>query len=231
MKKKALIFAARSEIAQGLKALLLQRDYQVITTGRGELGQEYLFDTTDEQQWSQIFSRLKDEYQDFDILISCVGWLHDKNFSPEKSLKDISLDHMLQSFSSNYFASALFAKYSEPLIAATRPSDLIFLSAMVGSIADNRIGGWYSYRASKAALNMLVKNLAIYYSRKKPQCKVLSVHPGTTDTKMSRPFSSAVKHSIWSPQKTAEHILDVVASTSLQQSGLFFKWDGSQLEW
>ena len=105
------------------------------------------------------------------------------------------------------------------------------ISAKVGSIGDNQLGGWYGYRASKSALNMFIKTLAIEFDNRKIPAVVLAIHPGTTATELSRPYVSATKMTVHSVEKTADHILSILDQRNKQDSGKFLNWDGSELPW
>jgi NAD(P)-dependent dehydrogenase (short-subunit alcohol dehydrogenase family) len=103
---------------------------------------------------------------------------------------------------------------------------------MVGSIADNRLGGWYGYRASKAALNQFIRTLAIECRIRHPRATILAIHPGTTDTDLSRPFQRNVKPGkLYTPQQSAARILQVVQNSGTGDSGRFLNWDGSEIPW
>lgn len=178
-------------------------------------------DPCDEQQLEQFFKQLPP----LQLVISCVGMIA----TPEKSLRDIDIAKMTEIFRVNAASAALIAKYARTKFNRNETSCLAFLSAMVGSIEDNSLGGWYSYRASKCALNMLVKTIAIEYQRSGLKTKVTAIHPGTTETDLSRDYLGAVKHRIWQPQESAKNILDVIGN--LNASGVFKNWDGSDIPW
>lgn len=167
----------------------------------------------------------------FDLIINCVGFLHDEDSVPEKSLSYLSREQMLKSFEVNTVVTGLLARYLVPLISKENCSVFASLSAKVGSISDNKIGGWYSYRASKAALNMLLKTISIELKRKRYPSIVLSIHPGTTETDLSRPFISNTNYKIHSPDESATNILSTIQGTTVEDSGSFFSWDGEVLPW
>ncbi len=160
-----------------------------------------------------------------DLIYCAVGALE----SPEKSLRDLSVDGLVQSFKINAAIPGLILKYAKKKFDRTSASRLIFLSAMVGSISDNELGGWYGYRAAKSALNMLVKTASIEYARAGLQTKLAVIHPGTTDTELSRAYLGSVKHKVWSAKQSAEHIIEV--SLNLDESGVFKNWDGTTIAW
>jgi len=194
--------------------------------------QTHLLDPLKESSWHKFTLELKEETETLDLVISTYGVLHNpEGLKPEKSLREISLEKMIESFSINAFTAPLIAKNVQPFLSSQEDSVLAFLSAKVGSLSDNRLGGWYSYRASKAALNMFMKNIAIEYSRKKMKTKVLSIHPGTTLTKLSEPYLSGSSLKLWSPEETALHIIDTIQSSLDIESGSFLNWDGAELPW
>lgn len=162
------------------------------------------------------------------LVINAAGVLHAPDFMPEKKLGDLNAAQMMATFRVNTVGPALVLRAFAPLLAADR-SIIAMLSAKVGSIADNRLGGWYSYRASKAALNMLVKTAAIELARTKPGAVVVALHPGTVDTPLSRPFRGA---RIGRPASTAaSDMLAVLAGLGPDDSGSFVAYDGARLPW
>lgn len=194
--------------------------------------QTHLLDPLKESSWQKFILELKEETERLDLVISTYGVLHNpEGLKPEKSLKEISMDKMIESFSINAFTAPLIAKNLQSFLSSKEESVLAFLSAKVGSLSDNKLGGWYSYRASKAALNMFMKTISIEYSRRKMNTKVLSIHPGTTLTKLSEPYLSGSSLKLWSPEDTAMHIIETIESSSHFDSGSFLNWDGSELPW
>lgn len=188
-------------------------------------------DPSQDEQVKDFAMGFGQKYHKAHLLINCIGFLHDQNFKPEKSLDSISSEQMLKSFHINSVITALLARFFLPYFRHKDSSCFCALSAMVGSIEDNALGGWYSYRASKAALNMIVKNMALEYQRRGTKTVVLAVHPGTTKTDLSRPFLSHVKHQIHEPLGSAKNILQVISGKSPDDSGLFYNWDNSRIPW
>ena len=126
----------------------------------------------------------------------------------------------------------LLAKAVEPLLERDRPVHFVSLSARVGSISDNRTGGWYAYRAAKSAQNQLLKTLSVEWSRRWPNATVTLLHPGTTDTALSKPFQSFVPpEKLFSPERAADQLLTVLSTQTPQQSGSFLAWDGQPIDW
>ena len=167
-----------------------------------------------------------------DFVINSCGILHEDELQPEKSLSQCSQDSLTRLFLVNSIGPLMLAKAIMPLMPKNRPSHFAVLSAMVGSIGDNRLGGWYGYRASKAALNQFMKTLAVECKRSHPQLCVTSIHPGTTDTALSQPFQANVKPGkLYTTSQSAERILHVVNTGKAEDSGRFMNWDGRPLPW
>lgn len=187
-------------------------------------------DITKETDWDNLGLYLKDLNIKFDYILSAVGTLSSYFSGPEKSLRDISLTQLEDVFRINSFHSVLLAKEFRRYLSKGENSKMIFLSAMVGSISENDMGGWYSYRASKTALNMFIKNISIEFKRMNLPIKVYAIHPGTTDTPFSNKYLTGVKHTVWSASESSVHILDTVDKVDYA-SGSFFNWDGRRIEW
>ena len=167
----------------------------------------------------------------FDIIIVTTGMLSDENISPEKSLRHLNKESLSKIFSVNTLGPALIAKYFIPLLKKDAPSFLGFLSARVGSISDNRIGGWYSYRASKAALNMIIKSLSIEVARNNLQSIIAGLHPGTVDSKLSKPFQGNVSEGkLFTPDYSVSKMAEVISNLKPENSGSCFAWDGEEIE-
>ena len=166
------------------------------------------------------------------MTIHAAGILHEDGLRPEKALHQVDRRALRRVFEINAFAPLLVAQAVLPHIPRQGPGHFAALSAMVGSIGDNRIGGWYSYRASKSALNQLLKTLAIEAKRTHPALCVTSIHPGTTDTDLSRPFQGNVPDGkLYTPAQSARRILDVVLDGTPEVSGRFMNWNGEALPW
>ena len=166
----------------------------------------------------------------FDLCIIATGLLQGQGIAPEKNMRAMSLEVFQQSFMVNTFGPAVTAKYFLPLMRRDRKAVLAALSARVGSISDNRIGGWYAYRASKAALNMILKTLSIELARRSKETIIIGLHPGTADTSLSKPFQSNVPEGkLFSPEYSASKLLAVIDQVELKDSGLLFAWDGKQV--
>lgn len=167
-----------------------------------------------------------------DWLINAAGILHTRDNQPEKNIRQLQPDFFLRSVSTNTLSTLLLAKSLQDHFKHGRSAVFAAVSAKVGSISDNRLGGWYSYRASKAALNMCMKTLAIEWRRTLPNVTVAALHPGTTDTALSKPFQRNVApDALFSPEKSAALLLDVLATLTPDQSGGFWSYSGERLPW
>jgi NAD(P)-dependent dehydrogenase (short-subunit alcohol dehydrogenase family) len=161
------------------------------------------------------------------LVLVATGLLHSNQNGPEKSLRELDPDWMIENFRINAVGPALVAKHFLPIMAKQGPICFAALSARVGSISDNRLGGWHSYRASKSALNMLIRNIAIEWQRKNPQSVVVGLHPGTVETALSAPFKGNPAHERFSPARAAGDVLSVLHGLKPEQSGQIFAYDGS----
>ncbi len=167
---------------------------------------------------------------DIRLVIDATGFLHDDHQRPEKSWRDISPSTMARAFAVNAIGPALIMKHFLPLLPPSGKAVFATLSARVGSIGDNRLGGWYSYRASKCALNQLVHSAAIELKRYRPEAICVSLHPGTVDTALSRPFSRRGLK-VQQPDPAALHLLSVIDRLGPEDTGGFFDWRGAAVPW
>ena len=212
--------------------------HRVITPELAALSEQYLalslipIDSTDEAQIAQAVAHIQTQIDKLHLVLYCAGVLHEGHIQPEKSLQQIRSEHLQRYFAVNSIGAVLLAKHLLPLLKHEERSVFASISAKVGSIGDNQSGGWYGYRASKAALNMFMRTLAIEYSRKSPQTLVVMLHPGTTDTRLSQPFQRAVPpHKLFSVAQTVTQLLAVIEGLQSEDSGQFLSWDGSHLPW
>ena len=164
----------------------------------------------------------------FHLIINAAGLLHTDQFMPEKRLADLTSAQMQATFQANTFGPALLLRYFVPLLDRER-AVMAMLSAKVGSIGDNRLGGWYSYRASKAALNMMVKTAAIEVARSQKNSVLVALHPGTVNSRLSEPFRGAT---IGRPaHDAAADMLAVLDALTPADSGSFKSYNGAELPW
>lgn len=165
------------------------------------------------------------------LCIVASGLLSDAaGLQPEKSYRQQSAAAFERVFAANTIAPALIAKHMLPLMPKKERSVFAALSARVGSISDNRLGGWHAYRASKAALNMLIRNYALEQARRAPGNICVSLHPGTVDTGLSRPFQSGVPEGkLFTPAQSAAYLLGVIGGLTPEDSGKCFDWSGKEI--
>jgi NAD(P)-dependent dehydrogenase (short-subunit alcohol dehydrogenase family) len=244
--KTALIVGGGQGIGLGfVRQLLAQSDIQRVyaTYRRAESATKLLaidnpklhclqMDITDETQIAAVIQAIQIETKALHYVINSVGVLHEGEMQPEKSLRQINSEQLLRYFQVNSIGAMLLFKQVQPLLKHDTRSILATISAKVGSISDNQIGGWYGYRASKAALNMFIRTTAIEYKRTCPNAILVALHPGTTDTQLSLPFQRNVPpEKLFSVDRTVSQLLTVIDGLNTTDSGEFFSWDGSQITW
>jgi NAD(P)-dependent dehydrogenase (short-subunit alcohol dehydrogenase family) len=183
-------------------------------------------------QEESTIARAADQLRDqgpLHLIVVATGMLHGASGLPEKRLAQLNSDQMMASFAINAIGPAVALAHFTPLLARQERSLLAVLSAKVGSIEDNRLGGWYSYRASKAALNMLVKTASIELARTHPQAVLAALHPGTVDSPLSAPFQAP--HGKHSPEQAAALLMQVLDGLPTENTGSFWAYDGQRLPW
>lgn len=191
----------------------------------------------EEQSIEQAAKVIQQNTPHIDWIINCVGLLHTATQQPEKALRQVDTEFFLQNMQVNALASLLIAKHFRPLLAKSarsndKPAVFATISARVGSISDNQLGGWYSYRMSKAALNMGMKNLSIEWNRSLKNVCVVVMQPGTVNTQLSAPFQGNVAEGqLFSPAYSAECLLEVLNRMTAAQSGSFVDWAGESIPW
>ena len=193
---------------------------------------DWFVDLESAESLQALSQRLLEDPQPLRLVINATGRLHGASLTPEKRLQQVCADHLMESFAINAAGPLLLAKAIEPVLKRDRPFHFASLSARVGSIGDNHSGGWYSYRGSKAAQNMFLRSLSVEWARRFPLATVTMLHPGTTDTALSKPFQSFVPPDrLFSPQKAAALLLDVLLRQTAGESGRFLAWDGQEIPW
>lgn len=190
----------------------------------------------DENSIAEAASVAHETIESVDLLLNVAGVLHDeeREMGPEKKLDDVEPTSVLHSFRVNSLGPLLVIKHFKPLLRNRERAVIANLSARVGSIGDNHLGGWYAYRASKAAQNMFTRTAAIELGRYRRTAESICValHPGTVDTDLSRPFQSNVPDSqLFSTDRAARQLLDVVGDLKKEDTGTFFDWAGKSIEW
>ncbi len=185
-------------------------------------------DHTDICNENMIAAAAQQAGNQLDLVIVATGFLHNQSHQPEKSLRQIEPGHLIQSFMINAMGPTLVMKHFLPRLARRRRSIFAVLSARVGSIADNQLGGWYSYRASKAALNQLVKTASVELARTNPSAICLALHPGTVETPLSAPFHKPSLQ-VRSPDEAARDLLAVLENAGPGASGTFLDYAGTPI--
>lgn len=222
---KAIVIGASGGIGAALANHLKERGASVLELSR----RSGTIDLADEQTIAAAADTARTGGP-FDLIICASGILHGDGLSPERSLRDLDANKLAQSFVVNAIGPALVMRHFLPLLPPAERSVFAALSARVGSISDNRLGGWYGYRASKAALNQFVRTAAIELARTRPQAVCVALHPGTVDTAMSKPFQRGVAaEKLFSSATSAERLLKVVAGLNPADSGGFFDWEGKPI--
>ena len=224
---RAVIFGATGALGSAFARLLRSdpRCAHVIELSRGS---QPAIDFADEKSIAAAAERL---YLPGPLhcVINAAGMLHGAHGMPERRLGELNYAHMQAVMATNTLGPAMVIAHFAPLLARRERSVFATLSAKVGSIGDNRLGGWYSYRASKAALNMIVKTAAIEVARTHPHAVLCALHPGTVNSALSAPFNGAQMGR--DPQAAAADLLKVMDGLSPADTGGFFAWDGQRLPW
>jgi NAD(P)-dependent dehydrogenase (short-subunit alcohol dehydrogenase family) len=191
-------------------------------------------DVTDEASVAAAAAVVMGALSRLHLVVNCAGVLHDRSagLRPEKKLADVRADSLARAFAVNAIGPLLVARHFEPLLAHEDRTVFASLSARVGSIGDNRLGGWYAYRASKAAQNMYTRTLAIEWMRSRRNVICVALHPGTTDTDLSRPFQANVPPGkLFGVDDAVTRLLQVIDRLQPADTGQFFAWDGERIPW
>tara|TARA_Y100001968_G_scaffold65878_1_gene56646 strand:+ start:873 stop:1592 length:720 start_codon:yes stop_codon:yes gene_type:complete len=205
----------------------------VILCGRSKTTRNGIYlDLENDHSFSSFENKISLFKKPLRLVINTSGFLYSNLVKPEKRLANINRSNIIKNFSINSIAPILIAKSIERFINAELPFSFASLSARLGSIGDNRLGGWYSYRASKAAQNQFLKTLSIEWRRKFPLSVVSILHPGTCDTKLSKPYQSFVsKGQLFTPSQSSEYLLNIISEQNPSDSGKFLAWDKSIIHW
>lgn len=186
----------------------------------------------DEQSMAAAMEQLKPFAGHFGRVCICHGLLHSDKVWPEKRLEDINAAALHAIFESNTVVPALWLKLLFNLLKGKHPCVVATMSARVGSIGDNRMGGWHAYRASKAALNMVLKNMAIEYARRAKNVKLIAFHPGTTDTRLSKPFQAAVPSGkLFTPAFVASQLAGIMENADVDGQLAYLDWNSQPIPW
>lgn len=242
----ALVIGASSGIAQALLSQLadlpdVTQVHAVSRTSQSLINPSisaFSFNTLDEDAVKAFITQQRQQGITYRYVVSTVGVLHREGnehqvaLKPEKRLEDIDPKQLQAYFEVNTILPAIWLKHLVHVMVKGSPSVIAFLSARVGSISDNQIGGWYGYRASKAALNMMIKNAAIEYGRRNKQVSLMAYHPGTVDTGLSKPFQANVRPGkLFTPEYTAQCLIQLLVGAEAQHSPYYIGWEGKTIPW
>jgi NAD(P)-dependent dehydrogenase (short-subunit alcohol dehydrogenase family) len=220
------IIGASGGIGNALATLYSNREDtdQLIALSRSQNG----IDLCNEHSIKHAAAKIADKRILLDVVIVATGLLHNENFKPEKSLSALDPEWMMENYQINAVGPALVAKHFLPLMHPKKRNVFVALSAKVGSISDNRLGGWHSYRASKAALNMIIRNLSIEWQRKNELAVIVGLHPGTVDSALSAPFKNGAPK-LFNPNESAAQMIETLERLSPDDSGQLWAYDGQHI--
>lgn len=191
-------------------------------------------DVTDAASIERAAGHVREAEETLEFVFNVTGVLHDEHtgLKPEKSLRGLEAEHLMQSFATNTIGPMLVAKHFHKLLPRDRRAVWANMSARVGSIGDNRLGGWYGYRTSKAALNQFTRGLSIELGRRHPHLVCVALHPGTVATGLSAPFSgNTPAHKLFTVEQAVEQLMGVIAGLGPDDTGSFHDWAGEPIEW
>jgi NAD(P)-dependent dehydrogenase (short-subunit alcohol dehydrogenase family) len=222
----AVIIGAGGGIGAALVAALREEDVAVRGFARRAAGADRL-DLLDEASIAAAAASLGAAPE---LVIVATGLLHAGDQGPEKNMAALDPEWLARQYAVNAIGPALVAKHFLPRMPGAGRTVFAVLSARVGSISDNRLGGWYGYRMAKAALNQLVRTLSVEERRRNDRSIVVGLHPGTVDTGLSKPFQANVRgDQLFTPDRAAVQLLDVIDALKAPDSGKLFDWQGSEV--
>ena len=233
---KIAIFGVNGAIGNAFVSKFLQNSNieKIYTFSRSPLQtdnnskvQHLKLNITNEKEIIEASNSIQDT---LDLIIIATGILHNDKIQPEKTYANINIQQLETNFLINTISPALIIKHFIKFLPKDKKSIIGVLTARVGSISDNKLGGWYSYRASKAALNMLIKTFSIELSRKLKQNIIVGLHPGTVDSDLSKPFQGFVpKEKLFSPSHSVNCLMNVLENLDLKDTGKIFDWQGLEI--
>lgn len=241
--RRAIVIGANSSIAQSIiEQLFDDRAVEQITAisrntnpaleSKFGSSLKWICCDNSEESIKGVCSQLSTSEKDFSHVFICNGLLHTERIAPEKRLEDVDTEKLQAIFHVNTIVPMLWLASLAPLLRSKIDCSVAVFSARVGSIEDNRSGGWYAYRASKSALNMLVKTASIELRRRAPNVKLVAFHPGTTDTELSKPFQSNVpEDKLFTPRFVASSLLRIMTNLNRESGAEFLDWAGKPIPW
>jgi NAD(P)-dependent dehydrogenase (short-subunit alcohol dehydrogenase family) len=225
----AVILGASGGIGRAVRDALAGNGFPGTVIGLSR-SSDPAIDLLDEASIEAAARHVASQGQELRFLFLATGFLHDEVNRPERSLRDLSASHFAKAFAINATGPALVLKHFTPLLPREGRAVVAVLSAKVGSIGDNQLGGWHAYRASKAALNQIVRTASVELKRTRPGAICVALHPGTVDTKLSAPFSKSGLN-VRPPEEAAADLLRVIEGLTPTQTGGFFDYTGKPLPW
>lgn len=219
---RALIIGASGGIGSALTRTLAQRQWEVVGLSRSAHG----LDVTDEASVARVLGIIEGS---FDLIVVTTGGLEIDGIGPEKSVRSLDGAALAAQFALNAIGPALVLKHIWRLIPRDRPARVAVLSARVGSIGDNRLGGWHGYRAAKAALNQIIRSCSVELARTHREAALVALHPGTVATPLTAAYAGG--HPTVAPEVAAENLLHVLERLGPEQTGGFFDWKGEVIPW
>ncbi|AEF55911.1 SDR family NAD(P)-dependent oxidoreductase [Marinomonas posidonica] len=235
-----LVIGASSAIGQAILDILEQDPNcnGIIAVSRSENSQQNIgkvsFIQCDYQQESieNVCQNLTSWQGKIHKVFICNGLLHDETMQPERKIESVNAAQMAASFQANSITPMLWLKSLLPVLNGSSATQVAVFSARVGSISDNKMGGWYSYRASKAALNMLIQTSAVEYARRAKNVKFIAFHPGTTDTPLSQPFQRSVpQDKLFTPSFVAQQLLTLMNTIPMDNQAAYMDWNHQEIKW
>jgi NAD(P)-dependent dehydrogenase (short-subunit alcohol dehydrogenase family) len=219
-------------LSAGDSIVAVSRSVQPDAMARADGRLEWLQSDYSEESIQGICNRLRESAMVFDRVFICNGILHHAHLVPEKRLEDVAAELLTEVMHINAFQPTIWVKHLKPVLRSQQHCILTAFSARIGSIGDNGRGGWYAYRASKAALNMLMKSAAIEYQRERRNVQFLLFHPGTTDTPLSKPFQRSVSPGkLFTAAYVASQLLSIIDGLDPEPSIQYLDWKNTAIEW
>ena len=239
MKKNVAVIGSSGAIGNAVSKILLDDESvdsvynfsRSISSNTSDKENRIYIDIESEESIKDAVKKIPQDIK-FDLIFVATGILHNENdVYPEKSIRDISAERFKKVLMINTVGPALVGKYFIPFLNKQNKNVFAFLSARVGSISDNKLGGWYSYRASKTALNQIVKNFSIEMKRSNPNSIFIGMQPGTVKSNLSKPFEKNVQsENLFTPDYSAAKLLEVIDAVTSDDSGKFYAWNGEEIQ-